>query len=178
MTSFPVPVSPAIRTAVFVGATASTRDRMPRRLPRRPTIVSTNGRSSRSSSRAPSSSLRYAMSFIGMFSSFSLICITGLEAELIFPPTFLPTLAAWVHRSASPRKCLNPKPAYPTLVKKPEPFRWDAGRLRAHHLDGPVPWPAIWQLDRPRAVQWLALGGALRSVGQYLLAEETSAPLR
>src|SRR5271170_1361704 len=161
MTSFPVPVSPAIRTVVFVGATASTRERMPRRLPRRPTIVSTNGRSSRSSSRARSLSLRYAVSFI---------CITGLEAELIFPPTFLPTLAAWVHRSASPRKCLNPKPAYPTLVKKPEPFRWDAGRLRAHHLDGPVPWPAIWQLDRPRAVQWLALGGALRSVGQYLLA--------
>src|ERR1700730_8338540 len=85
MTSFPVPVSPAIRTVIFVGATASTRERMPRRLPRRPTIVSTNGGSSRSSLRARSSR-RYAMAFIGICRASSLIGITELEAELIFHP--------------------------------------------------------------------------------------------
>src|SRR5260370_16235779 len=84
MISFPVQVWPAIRTVIFVGATASTRERMPRRFPRRPTIVSTNGCSSRFSLRARSSSLRYATAFIGMFPASSLICIMELEAELIF----------------------------------------------------------------------------------------------
>src|SRR5260370_3712649 len=84
MTSLPVPVSPAIRTVVFVGATASTRERIPRRLPRRPTIVSTKGSSSRFSLRARSSSLRYTTAFIGMFPVFSLIWTTELKTELMF----------------------------------------------------------------------------------------------
>jgi hypothetical protein len=37
----PVPVSPVIKTVAFVGATASTSERVERRPPRRPTIVST-----------------------------------------------------------------------------------------------------------------------------------------
>src|SRR5258708_17080804 len=101
MPSLPVPVSPAIRAVIFVGATASTKERMPRRHPRRPTIVSTNGSSSRFSLRARSSSLQYATTFIGIFPASSLICITELEAELIFTPMFAPSLPAKSNRFCS-----------------------------------------------------------------------------
>src|SRR6266404_5857001 len=51
MTSLPVPVSPEIKTVAFVGATASTWERMERSPPRRPTIVSKKEDGARSALR-------------------------------------------------------------------------------------------------------------------------------
>src|SRR5580704_17677750 len=83
MSSFPVPVSPPIKTVMLVGATASTRERMPRRAPRRPTMVSTKGISSQPSLRVGKSFLRNATAFMGICPALLLIWITELRAELI-----------------------------------------------------------------------------------------------
>src|ERR1700722_10440111 len=86
MSSFPVPVSPPIKTVMLVGATASTRERMPRRAPRRPTMVSTKGISSQPSLRVGKSFLRNATAFMGICPGLLLIWITELRAELIDAP--------------------------------------------------------------------------------------------
>src|SRR5215469_6375319 len=87
MTSLPVPVSPVIKTVVFVPATASTWPRIERRLPRRPTIVSRNEDSARSGLRTvgPSGS---RVVFIGALSGYGFGCMTKLDAVLIFCSPF------------------------------------------------------------------------------------------
>src|SRR5713226_5892781 len=84
MTSLPVPVSPVIKMVAFVGATASTSERMERRPPRRPTIVSRNDGSERSRLRTIDSSGGKKVVLIVVFSRYPPTCVRGSEIEAMF----------------------------------------------------------------------------------------------
>src|SRR6516165_2221511 len=88
MTSLPVPVSPVIKTVVFVPATAPTWARIERRLPRRPTIVSRNEDFTGSGLRAVLPSPRYRTVFIDTVSVYGLGRTTEFNAVLIFCSCF------------------------------------------------------------------------------------------
>src|SRR5215468_3801615 len=84
MTSLPVPVSPVIKSVVFVPATASTWARIEHRLPRRPTIVSRNEAFARCGLRAVRPSPRYRTVFIDTVSGYGPGRTTEFGAVLIF----------------------------------------------------------------------------------------------
>src|SRR6266404_4187930 len=113
ITSLPVPVSPAIKTVAFVGATASTSVRMERRPPRRPTIVSRNEASERSRLCTTVSSRQYRVVLIVAFPLFLSICVPTVA--IIFcsyaQRSQISTCALWCSQSrSSPDGALELRP--------------------------------------------------------------------
>src|SRR5882724_4983023 len=80
-----------------------------------------------------------------------------------------------VASNATPQRAsAHRKAAVPGPLRRPTLFRRHADRSEAHHLGALAPWPAASQAGRPDSARWRALGGALHTSDQSLLAVRTA----
>src|SRR5271165_850961 len=84
MTSLPVPVSPESSTVALVGATASTWERILRKLPWRPTIDSRKESLARSNLRILASSRRPRLVLLVATLRYPSTCVAKLDITLMF----------------------------------------------------------------------------------------------